>query len=113
MAGSADMTTYYHGTTANLLLGAHLSPEHEIGVPRPEERRTYMTTSLNAARGYAMHKASAQIAIGLDVVAFVYVVEPLGRVEVDDSVDPRFEAYMTDSPARIIREVPFSGWEFP
>lgn len=98
---------FYHGTSAELKRGDLVDPNRELGIRRRGQALyVYMTTSLEAARNYGTYKASADYYRGeVNATGHVYQVEPTGPVEIDDTVDPRFAAYRSRHPLRVIREV--------
>lgn len=106
------MTTYFHGTNADLPIGAVLLPGEQLGVSMNHGRskHVYMTTDTfteanGKGRSVAVREALAWARTACMVeeeedddaepYAFVYIVQPLGDVEPDSSEDVGEEAVRT------------------
>lgn len=116
--------TYFHGTNADLQLGEILIPGSALGVSANHGRsdHVYLTwdgfnpSDVEAAKAYAMKEAYAWARTACmvaedetgddDQQAYVYIVEPVGAVEPDGSLDEEVgEEAVRCGSARIVSVV--------
>lgn len=104
-----DSTTYYHGTKADLAIGALIEPGRTSNYgKRAPAKFVYLSATLDAAIW------GAELAIG-DGRGHVYIVEPTGPIGDDPNLtDKRFpgnptKSYRSAHPFRVIGEI--IGWE--
>lgn len=99
-----DRGPFFHGTKAELGLGALLEPNHQSNYQDKKSNYIYFTATLDAA------KWGAELAGG-DRQERIYVVEPLGDFENDPNLtDKRFpgnptRSYRTKSSLKIVGEL--------
>ena len=96
---------YYHGTKADLAVGALIAPGHASNYgSRRTARFVYLTATLDAATW------GAELAVG-EGRGRIYVVEPTGPLEDDPNLtDTRFpgnptRSYRSAAPLRVVGEV--------
>lgn len=96
---------FYHGTKANLQLGALIEPGFNSNYgKRKEASFVYLTATLDAAVW------GAELALG-EGSGRIYIVEPTGPIEDDPNLtDKKFpgnptKSYRTRHPIRVIGEV--------
>jgi rifampin ADP-ribosylating transferase len=104
-----DSTTYYHGTKADLAIGALIEPGRTSNYgKRAPAKFVYLSATLDAAVW------GAELAVG-DGRGHVYIVEPTGPIEDDPNLtDKRFpgnptKSYRSAHPFRVVGEI--IGWE--
>ncbi|WP_396616524.1 NAD(+)--rifampin ADP-ribosyltransferase [Lysobacter soli] len=104
-----DSTTYYHGTKADLAIGALIEPGRTSNYgKRAPAKFVYLSATLDAAIW------GAELAVG-EGRGHVYIVEPTGRIEDDPNLtDKRFpgnptKSYRSAHPFRVVGEI--IGWE--
>jgi hypothetical protein len=99
------MSTYYHGTRANLSVGELIAPGYSSNYgSRNAAKYVYLTETLDAATW------GAELALG-DGLGRIYIVEPTGPFEDDPNLtDKKFpgnptKSYRTKDPIRVTGEV--------
>ncbi|MET3928723.1 hypothetical protein ABIE51_000610 [Lysobacter sp. OAE881] len=104
-----DSTTYYHGTKADLAIGALIEPGRASNYgKRAPAKFVYLSATLDAAIW------GAELAVG-EGRGHVYIVEPTGPIEDDPNLtDKRFpgnptKSYRSAHPFRVVGEI--IGWE--
>ncbi|MFE0501364.1 NAD(+)--rifampin ADP-ribosyltransferase [Lysobacter soli] len=104
-----DSTTYYHGTKADLAIGALIEPGRTSNYgKRAPAKFVYLSATLDAAIW------GAELAVG-EGRGHVYIVEPTGPIEDDPNLtDKRFpgnptKSYRSAHPFRVVGEI--IGWE--
>jgi hypothetical protein len=104
-----DSTTYYHGTKADLAIGALIEPGRTSNYgKRAPAKFVYLSATLDAAVW------GAELAVG-EGRGHVYIVEPTGPIEDDPNLtDKRFpgnptKSYRSAHPFRVVGEI--IGWE--
>jgi len=104
-----DSTTYYHGTKADLVIGALIEPGRASNYgKRAPAKFVYLSATLDAAIW------GAELAVG-EGRGHVYIVEPTGPIEDDPNLtDKRFpgnptKSYRSAHPFRVVGEI--IGWE--
>jgi len=101
---------FYHGTRADLDIGALIGPGHAANYGRLDRTTTcvYLTGTLDAAIW------GAELALG-EGRGRIYVVEPVGTIEDDPNLtDKKFpgnptKSYRSREPLRVVGEV--VGWQ--
>jgi len=103
--GSLDSGPFYHGTKADLKLGAWLEPGYSSNYgERKKANFIYFTATLDAAVW------GAELAVG-EETGRIYRVEPTGTFEDDPNLtDKKFpgnptRSYRTQNPLRVVDEV--------
>lgn len=103
-----DKGPFFHGTKAELGLGALLEVNHQSNYQNKKSNYIYFTATLDAAKWGAELAAS-------EMFERIYLVEPLGEFENDPNLtDKRFpgnptRSYRTKSPLKIVGEL--ATWE--
>ena len=104
-----DSATYYHGTKADLAIGALIEPGRASNYgKRAPAKFVYLSATLDAAIW------GAELAVG-EGRGHVYIVEPTGPIEDDPNLtDKRFpgnptKSYRSAHPFRVVGEI--IGWE--
>ncbi|MEU3072147.1 NAD(+)--rifampin ADP-ribosyltransferase [Streptomyces laurentii] len=104
--GSDDPGPFFHGTKADLAVGALLEPGFGSNFGKGYKANfVYMTATLDAAVW------GAELAVGVDEDQRIYLVEPTGFFEDDPNLtDTRFpgnptRSYRTRLPLRVVAEV--------
>lgn len=104
-----DSATYYHGTKADLAIGALIEPGRTSNYgKRAPAKFVYLSATLDAAIW------GAELAVG-EGRGHVYIVEPTGPIEDDPNLtDKRFpgnptKSYRSAHPFRVVGEI--IGWE--
>ncbi|HEY0503778.1 MAG TPA: NAD(+)--rifampin ADP-ribosyltransferase [Lysobacter sp.] len=104
-----DSATYYHGTKADLAIGALIEPGRTSNYgKRAPAKFVYLSATLDAAIW------GAELAVG-EGRGHVYIVEPTGPIEDDPNLtDKRFpgnptKSYRSAHPFRVAGEI--IGWE--
>lgn len=99
------MTTYFHGTKADLQVGALIEAGRQSNYgSRKSARFVYLTETLDAATW------GAELAVG-DGPGRIYLVEPTGPIEDDPNLtNKKFpgnptKSYRTRDPLRVVGEV--------
>lgn len=107
-APAADGTTYFHGTKAQLAVGALIETGRVSNFgTRRVANHVYLTATLDAATW------GAELAVG-DGPGRIYVVEPTGPIEDDPNLtDKKFpgnptRSYRSRHPLRVVGEI--SDW---
>jgi len=104
-----DSQTYYHGTKADLAIGAMIEPGRASNYgKRNAAKFVYLSATLDAATW------GAELAVG-EGRGRIYIVEPTGPIEDDPNLtDKRFpgnptKSYRSSHPFRVVGEV--DEWE--
>ncbi len=103
-----DNGPFFHGTKAELEIGALLEPQHLSNYQDKKSNYIYFTATLDAA------KWGAELATSKSKER-IYIVEPLGGFENDPNLtNKKFpgnptRSYRSKSPLKIIAEL--SSWE--
>ena len=94
---------FYHGTTAKLSVGDMITTGHESNFGFPKEKHTYMTSSMEGAKGWANRVVEDWAAEGEHKEPHTYSVEPTGKV----LQDPKATStdFRSRHPLRITGEV--------